>query len=231
MYTRTTQAQPNLPDCAAPTSAQSVHATRSFVRQVSLYAAVMNACYTVGDMDAILSLGDQLRAQTLTPDHTAYHLMVTSHISKLVSTGSHACREPVNLCRPFFWSRRSAKDTVGAGDGRGSSESEALSWYKKHQRVAQSRDGDRNRSTTKGLTKYSACVRRGWLIFSLAGVIYVPPDVVFVVHADGNRCVLVWSPIETGRIWINPCSMRGRLSDHSSPIIGRPKGSTLECPD
>ncbi|CAN0510177.1 unnamed protein product [Ectocarpus sp. 12 AP-2014] len=43
----------------------------------------MNACYTVGDMDAILAIGDQLRAQSLTPDHAGYHLIVTSHISKL----------------------------------------------------------------------------------------------------------------------------------------------------
>lgn len=47
----------------------------------------MNACYTVGDMDAILSLGDRLREERLTPDHSAYHLIVTSHISKLVSCG------------------------------------------------------------------------------------------------------------------------------------------------
>lgn len=46
----------------------------------------MNACYTVGDMDAILALGEQLRAQRLTPDPAAYHLMVTSYISKLVRT-------------------------------------------------------------------------------------------------------------------------------------------------
>lgn len=52
--------------------------------KVSLFTAVMNACYTVGDMDAILSLGEQLRARSLTPDHAGYHLMVTSHISKLV---------------------------------------------------------------------------------------------------------------------------------------------------
>lgn len=52
--------------------------------KVSLFTAVMNACYTVGDMDAILSLGEQLRAQSLTPDPAGYHLMVTSHIGKLV---------------------------------------------------------------------------------------------------------------------------------------------------
>ncbi|CAM9457142.1 unnamed protein product, partial [Laminaria digitata] len=56
---------------------------RGVVPEVSLFTAVMNACYTVGDMDAILSLGEQLRAQSLTPDHAGYHLMVTSHISKL----------------------------------------------------------------------------------------------------------------------------------------------------
>lgn len=75
---------------------------RSF-GQVSLYTAVMNACYTVGDMDAILSLGDQLREQRLTPDHTAYHLMVTSHISKLVSVETHISRERVGCAGPFVF--------------------------------------------------------------------------------------------------------------------------------
>lgn len=56
------------------------------MKQSSLYTAVMNACYTVGDMDSILALGEQLRAQRLTPDPAAYHLMVTSYISKLVRT-------------------------------------------------------------------------------------------------------------------------------------------------
>ncbi|CAN0131462.1 unnamed protein product, partial [Hapterophycus canaliculatus] len=56
---------------------------RGLIPEVSLFTAVMNACYTVGDMDAILSIGEQLRAQSLTPDHAAYHLIVTSHISKL----------------------------------------------------------------------------------------------------------------------------------------------------
>lgn len=54
-------------------------------RQVSLFTVVMNACYTVGDMDAIISLGGQMRAQNITLDPGAYHLMITSHISKLVS--------------------------------------------------------------------------------------------------------------------------------------------------
>lgn len=53
----------------------------------------MNACYTVGDMDAILSLGEQLRAQNLTPDHVGYHLIVTSHISKLVRREGECVRD------------------------------------------------------------------------------------------------------------------------------------------
>ena len=56
--------------------------------QASLFTAVMNACYTVGDMDSILCLGDQLRAQNLTPDDAAYHLMVTSHICNSVSAAA-----------------------------------------------------------------------------------------------------------------------------------------------
>lgn len=57
----------------------------AFFGQVSLFSAVMNACYTVGDIDSILSLGKQMRAQRLTPDDTAFHLIVTSHICKSVS--------------------------------------------------------------------------------------------------------------------------------------------------
>ncbi|CAM9403008.1 unnamed protein product [Discosporangium mesarthrocarpum] len=51
--------------------------------KVSLYTAVMNACYTVGDLDGILAVADRLRDQRLKPDHSTYHLMVTSHIGRL----------------------------------------------------------------------------------------------------------------------------------------------------
>lgn len=94
----------------------------AFLRQVSLFSAVMNACYTVGDIDSILSLGKQLRAQSLTPDDTAFHLIVTCHICKSVRavtllkdvflhTKSHI--KPLNEYQgsKWFWTEKRSRKT------------------------------------------------------------------------------------------------------------------------